>query len=260
MGEQTSYYARVAGVDYLDTLGRLHELLNPRTYLEIGTQTGMSLQKAGCASVAIDPQFKLRADIMVGKSSCLLYQMTSDEFFAKFDPIKLLGCPLDLAFLDGMHLYEYLLRDFYNVEKYCTEESIIVLHDCLPPEHAIAVRNMDDPVRKTALHPDWWAGDVWKIIPILRKYRPSLKITLTDPQPTGLVFITGLSPKNRTLVREYDRIVNDYCDVDERRALDEFWSTVNITPIDSFLSSIRDRAFDRRRSTVAPKSFGWWRR
>ena len=26
---------------------------------------------------------------------------------------------LDLVFIDGMHLFEYALRDFMNVERYC---------------------------------------------------------------------------------------------------------------------------------------------
>jgi len=258
MAEQSRYYARVRGMHYLDALGQLHELLNPRTYLEIGTQTGMSLQEARCASIAVDPQFMLRTDIMMRKSSCLLYQMTSDEFFAEFDPAKLLGRPLDLAFLDGMHLFEYLLRDFYNAEKYCTEESIIVLHDCLPPEHAMTARDMKDPIRETALHPDWWTGDVWKIIPILREYRPSLSITITDATPTGLVFITGLSPKSNILPRHYNEIISRYSMLEERSALDAYWSTVDVTPIEVFVSTSHEKAFGRSRASSA-KNNNWWK-
>ena len=58
--------------------------------------------------------------------------MTSDEFFAKFDPRDALGSKIDLAFLDGQHLFEYVLRDFMNTEAVCEENSFILLHDCSP--------------------------------------------------------------------------------------------------------------------------------
>ena len=38
----------------------------------------------------------------------------------------------DIAFLDGMHRAEYLLRDFMNTERFSHERTLILLHDCLP--------------------------------------------------------------------------------------------------------------------------------
>ena len=42
------------------------------------------------------------------------------------------GKTLDLAFIDGMHHFEFALRDFINVEKYCSADSIILIHDVYP--------------------------------------------------------------------------------------------------------------------------------
>ncbi len=33
----------------------------------------------------------------------------------------------------------------------------------------------------------YWTGDVWKLIPILQRYRPDLQLTLFDAPPSGLV-------------------------------------------------------------------------
>src|SRR5687768_9949099 len=110
---------RVNGENYLVLLKTLHTLLKPRTYLEIGAEVGISLSLAECASVAVDPAFRLTKDVIRSKPSLHLYQTTSDAFFRSFDPIGILGDKIELAFLDGMHLYEFLLRDFMNTERYC---------------------------------------------------------------------------------------------------------------------------------------------
>ena len=58
--------------------------------------------------------------------------MTSDEFFAEHDLRELLGGPVELAFIDGLHLFEQVLRDFVNLERCSTAHTVIILHDCLP--------------------------------------------------------------------------------------------------------------------------------
>ena len=50
------------------------------------------------------------------------------------------GTTLDLAFIDGMHLFEYALRDFINVERFADWSSVIVFDDMLP-------RNVDEAAR-----------------------------------------------------------------------------------------------------------------
>ncbi len=47
------------GEDYLAVLGRLHSALSPKSYFEIGTNSGNSLAIAQCRSLAVDPEFKL---------------------------------------------------------------------------------------------------------------------------------------------------------------------------------------------------------
>lgn len=199
------------GEDYLDVMGRIHAVLHPRTYFEVGTWTGNSLKLANCRSIAIDPHFQITTDVVGRKPECHLFQMPSDEFFKYHSPKAVFGDTVDFAFLDGMHLFECVLRDFINIESNCSRNSIIALHDCLPPDAYIASRKNDlDEQKKLSTKPGWWTGDVWKILPVLRKYRPDLVMVCLDAPPTGLVLVTGLYPESRILRDKYFDIVREF--------------------------------------------------
>jgi hypothetical protein len=133
--------------------------------------------------------------------------MGSDDFFAQHQPSKILDAPVDMAFLDGMHRCEYLLRDFINVERYCKPNSIIALHDCLPVESGITSRVQSQSVAMLPHRQGWWAGDVWRTSLLLRRYRPDLSMTVLDAEPSGLVVITNLNPQDRSLSDGYSKHV-----------------------------------------------------
>lgn len=204
-----------SGENYQDVLARIHSVLKPRTYLEVGTWTGNSLKHSRARSIAVDPGFKISSDIMSGKPECHLFQSGSDEFFKRHSPRDILGDTVDFAFLDGMHLFEYALRDFINVENNCAANSIVAMHDCLPTDAYIATRTNGSPEQeKLSTKPGWWAGDVWKILPILRKYRPDLVMVCLDAPPTGLVLLTGLHPESHILRDHYNEIVQEFGKID----------------------------------------------
>lgn len=202
----------VTGKSYGGVLQNIHEKLKPKTYFEIGTLAGATLALSRCASIAVDPRFRVQSDVVASKPSCQFFQMTSDEFFQKYSPSSLFGAPIDFSFLDGMHLFEFLLRDFINTEQHCRANSIIALHDCLPSDGYMASRSRSprDPDRSKSIHPSWWTGDVWKLVPVLMKYRPDLQLCVLDATPTGLVLITNLDPSNDILHRNYSKIVAEY--------------------------------------------------
>jgi len=187
---------------YTEALDRLHKLLAPKTYLEIGTLSGTTLRLARCASIAIDPSFALlEKDALAGKPSCLFFQMKSDDFFARYSPSVLLGQAVDIAFLDGMHYAEFLLRDFINVERHVRRNSLVILRDCIPGSIEMTTRHVEQGVA--------WTGDVWKVVPILKKYRPDLRIHAMDATPTGLVVCTNLNPESRILEDRYFAILDE---------------------------------------------------
>ncbi len=198
---------RARGPHYLDVLSALHKLLEPDWYLEIGAGRGNSLLRAPGKAISVDPTFRLRRDVMVDRPQLHLFRQTSDAFFAS-GVARTLVPAVDLTFIDGMHLFENVLRDFIQVEKLCRPDSTILLHDLVPFSPAAAAREWD--VEATG----GWSGDVWKMIPILRKYRPELDFTVLDPRPSGLGMVSGLDPHTTVLEEAYDQIVSDYIDLE----------------------------------------------
>ncbi|HEX5147787.1 MAG TPA: hypothetical protein VFW02_01810 [Candidatus Limnocylindrales bacterium] len=200
-------------------LRRLHGLVAPRNYLEIGVQRGQSLSLSHVPSIAVDPAFAITKPI---KCDLQLVRATSDDFFAGPDPIRHLrsgrnpirnlrrgrpmfdhyrgGTRLDLAFIDGMHLFDYVLRDFMNVERYADWWSVIVMDDMLP-------RNVDEAARER--HTVDWTGDVYKLIPTLARHRPDLFAIQVDTEPTGVLIVLGGDPANNVLREHYDEIVGE---------------------------------------------------
>jgi len=128
------------GEIYLGVLARIHQHLKPRTYVEIGVEFGDSLRLAlpGTIALGIDPQPRLT---YAPPANLRIFIETSDEFFARRDlRAELNGLPLDLAFIDGMHHFEYALRDFMNLERWCAPESTILIDDCFPHDRRTAQR------------------------------------------------------------------------------------------------------------------------
>ena len=192
------------GLPYFDLLDRIHQHLLPRTYVEIGVSTGRSLTLAlpGTMSVGIDPDPRLSFPLRRGAR---IFHQTSDDFFANHDLTRLFGgIQLDLAFIDGMHHFEVALRDFMNLERSSSIGTTILIHDCLPIDEVTAAHE-----RSTSI----WSGDIWRLIALLREFRPDLEVNVVDVAPTGLGIITGLDPNSTVLNHQYNEIVERYLTV-----------------------------------------------
>lgn len=185
--------AMAGGEHYLATLKRLHKKVRPKRYLEIGVREGHSLVLASCNSVGIDPDPQITVPL---KRKHQVVTATSDDYFAAGDGIPL----IDLSFIDGMHLAEFALRDFINVEANARPGAVVVVDDIFPNTPAQAER-----ARQTRV----WMGDIWKIPVILEKYRPDLSLTYANTLPSGLLIIRGLDPHNSVLSENYDAILDE---------------------------------------------------
>jgi hypothetical protein len=190
---------------YIALLDRVHCHLRPRTYVEIGVDRGRSLSLAlpGTACVGIDP--KPRVEFPLGRST-KLFRVTSDRFFETSDLAAELGdADVDLALIDGLHLFEFALRDFMRLEAHCHRSSVVLVHDCYPIDQRTSSRQRDGQ-RGT------WSGDIWKLVLALREYRPDLAVHTVDVAPTGLGVVTGLDRTSTVLAEHYDEIVERYLD------------------------------------------------
>lgn len=196
---------QLPGPSYRDVLRRVHELVRPRSYLEIGIETGATLALAQRSErvIGVDPdRSKLRADLVPPQAR--VFHQTSDDFFAQHTAQDVLGEQrLELAFIDGMHWFEYALRDFMHVEAWSHPGGTVILHDCLPVFPLTASRE-----RRTK----FWVGDVWKVVSILRELRPELRIKLVATAPSGLCVVRGLDPTSRVLAGALEDVVERYRD------------------------------------------------
>src|SRR5262249_11499626 len=104
----------------------------------------------------------------------------------------------------GMHLFEFALRDFMNIERYASPASLVVVDDIYPNHVAQTER-----LRRTRA----WTGDVWKLVPCLRKYRPDLTLVPLDSHPTGLLLVANLDPGSTVLRDNYNAIVREFRDI-----------------------------------------------
>ena len=198
------------GMLYVDFMATLSMTLSCRSYFEIGTDVGNSLKAFKCDAVCVDPHFKVSQDVLQGRRHAHFFQMTSDVFFEHHDIRAYLSGGIDVAFLDGLHHFEALLRDFINTERFCSDRSVILLHDCLPLNERMAERRMRVVEDEDTTTKIFWTGDVWRLLPILKRFRPDLRILALDCEPTGLVACTSLDRYSRVLSKNYNEIVDEY--------------------------------------------------
>ena len=245
-------------------LAGLHATLRPRNYLEIGVGTGLSLALSRVPSIGVDPKFQVRTQI---RTDVQLARMTSDRFFARPNPLRYLQggrnpwrnlrhnraslgrirgrATVDLGFIDGMHLFEYVLRDFMNLERYSAPSTVIVLDDMLPRNVAEAARD-----RSTVD----WTGDVYKLAGVLREYRPDVIAILVDTQPTGLLVVLLPDHANTALPDHYDEIIAANVQVDPQPVPASVLERRDAVDPEAFLASGVWRTIARYRRLHLPAS------
>ena len=182
-----------------DILAFIHECLDPMLYLEIGVDEGRSLVCARGRAIGIDPRPQLALKEPLGDQTSII-SLSSDAFFREHAS-KLLRPPPELVFIDGMHLFEFALRDFMNVERYASPATLVTIDDIYPCHPTQATRR-----RRT----DSWTGDVWKLLQILQEFRPDLTLLPLNASTTGLLLVAGLDPSNRILWDTYETIIRRY--------------------------------------------------
>jgi hypothetical protein len=228
---ETGQFIRPTGVGYLDFFRRIHETYLFDWYMEIGCRTGTIVSQARGKTIAIDPYFQVTRNVIGPKSQLHFFQAKSDDFFST-EFLEKNQIQLSFSFLDGMHLFEFLLRDFINTERNSHPDGVIAIHDCCPTNAAMTTRDLNN------LPEGAWTGDVWKILPILQQYRPDLKITVLDCMSTGLVLVSGLEPGNRALSENYDDIIKAYRGVDLNSfGVGRFFGSFRYADADAFLKA-----------------------
>jgi hypothetical protein len=223
--------------DYRDVLALLHARLRPALYLEIGVRKGESLRRATGRAIGIDPLPEVEIDL---PHDVVVHATTSDAYFAA-DPPPGLDAPVDFAFIDGMHLFEFALRDFINVERHAAPWGLIAIDDVLPGHPQQALRE-----RQTRA----WMGDVWKLVDCLQRHRPDLTLQLLDTWPGGMLLVSGLDPRSTVLADRYDTLLAEAAALPEAPPADRIERTGIAPANDDALVRLCDELRARRAASA----------
>ncbi len=159
-----------------DIINKIIKKKKFESYLEIGCQSDVNFSKIIIKNkIGVDPQ------------SGGTHRMTSDDFF------KQNKITFDLIFIDGLHVYEQVLKDIENSLKVLNDNGVILIHDCLPAK----IWHQTIPQTHSS-----WNGDVWKSIVKSRTRIDIDTYTIEADQGLGLI----LKRKNKDLL--VDKIEN----------------------------------------------------
>jgi hypothetical protein len=183
----------------------IQQLINKhhfKTYLEIGVfKAKVFFDIKAKNKIAVDPDFKFstwakfKAHFLNKTNrAAQFFEHTSDHFFENKANHIFDNQPIEIALIDGMHEYQFALRDVLNTINYLSPNGIIIMHDCNP-----------DTAQSASSFKEWeanqflynWHGDVWKVITYIRSQRPDLTAYVCDTD-FGLGIITK-QPNNNTL-------------------------------------------------------------
>jgi hypothetical protein len=172
-----------------------------RRYLEIGVFNGEVFFKIQAPyKFAVDPQFRFVRETkykMIFKNlsniNARYFSKTSDDFFKEDAPKSFSKKKIDLCFIDGMHEFDFVLRDTLNTLKYLDDNGVIILHDCNPltAEAEVSFAKW----QKRGLTGEW-NGDVWKMIVRLRSLHDDINVFTLDTDQ-GLGIITKGTPHTK---------------------------------------------------------------
>jgi predicted O-methyltransferase YrrM len=145
---------------------------NAKSYLEIGCDKDKIWKRIDCENkIGVDP---------VRGGNC---RMTSDDFFIQNNQ------KFDVVFIDGLHYYDQVSKDFNNSLKFLNDNGIIILHDMLPLTPEEAVTPIPEPLPRS------WLGDVWRLaFDLMSRSDITFKLVLID-NGCGIVFKTPQPPK-----------------------------------------------------------------
>jgi len=178
-------------------------------YLEIGTQFGWTLEAVDMPyKIGIDPNPKHSLKFMPPGVKSLV--MTSDEYFAAKNDLIL----FDFIYIDGLHVFQTVYRDFVNSVNCLSEGGIILIDDVIPVDvysadinqtRAVTERKIQGNISKA------WQGDVYKLLKLIATEIPFLELKTIIYPSNAQALIKFKGPKqnlefDRELFIKYDNL------------------------------------------------------
>jgi glycosyltransferase involved in cell wall biosynthesis len=198
-----------------------HKIINKYTdinsnYLEIGIEYGYTFNKTHFLNkTGVDPDPKFEAS-----NGQTIFKVTSDDYFDTLNKNVTIN-NIDVIFIDGMHHYENVVKDFNNSVKILPSNGIIFIDDCIPLNYNEQLKiprkhYFDNGILK---YGEEWTGDVWKVMyHLLLHYNDKFKYQyFHNTNYRGIIMIKILEPfeisNELTIDYEYFNDFNNYLEL-----------------------------------------------
>ena len=178
-------------------------------YLEIGSQFGYTLEAVRIPNkIGIDPNPMHSLKVMPLGVKSLVF--TSDQYFATISD----SVVFNFVYIDGLHIFQQVYRDFINSINHLSEDGIILIDDVIPVDsysagtnqiRAVTERNIQGNSSKA------WQGDVYKLLSLIANEMLFLELKVIIYPSNAQAIIKFKGPKqhlefNRELFARYDKL------------------------------------------------------
>jgi hypothetical protein len=180
--------------------------LGARRYLEIGVQKGITFRGVDIAQrVGVDPRFAFDTTEMANDAT-ILHALPSDRFFAE----QAGPDPFDIVFIDGLHVFEQVVRDLTNTLAWTHRRSAILLDDTVPVDVYSALPVQRDAIRlrhEAGGKGGAWHGDVFKTVFLIHDFFPFLDYrTIRGPDNPQTLCWRAAGPARKPVFNSLERI------------------------------------------------------
>jgi hypothetical protein len=205
-------------------LNHLADSLNCQRYLEIGVETGITFHQVNCPhKTGVDPKFIFDltcSNELNQHGSCEYHEMQSDLFFSKHRRDR---ASYDLIFIDGLHHFDQVMRDFIHAMAFAHSGTVFLIDDTLPCDVFSSMRDQQQALDLRARYSigfqgNAWHGDVYQFVLLLSLYFPDYRYrTLLD------------SNSNPQTIIWFDP---DHADTNEWTQVRSLWAAQNLSNCD----------------------------
>lgn len=162
-------------------LNKLASALKVGRYLEIGVETGITFHQVDCQlKTGVDPKFLFdlaRSEELNRHGICEYHEVASDVFFSGRDRG---GERYDLIFIDGLHHFDQVMRDFIHSTAHAHPRTVFLIDDTLPCDVFSAMRDQQQALELRSRYSlgfqgNAWHGDVYLFVLLLPVYFPGYR-------------------------------------------------------------------------------------
>lgn len=183
---------------------RINRIMNGKefSYLEIGVAYGTTLESVKASEKhGVDPFPTFNVGSL--PSGTHFYNNTSDNFFSSLEKSK----KFDFIFLDGLHEFKQLARNFINAVQHITNPGWILIDDIVPSDSISAIPSLELSYQTRGVEANEgfpWHGDCYKLLPIILSSFPNVQayliIYLDNPQ----LLLNITQPINIKIINQFE--------------------------------------------------------